>query len=91
MTWAVGFTRKASKQFQALPRTVQKLVSTLVEDIKRNDPIRGNRPNYGKLSDKRYHCHLKKGRPTYVAAWEILEDHIWIEVIYVGAHEKAPY
>ena len=39
-----------------------------------------------------YHCHLKKGRPTYVAVREVLDKEIkLIEVIYAGTYEKAPY
>jgi hypothetical protein len=35
---------------------------------------------------------LKKGRPTYVAIWEVMDKEIkLIEVIYAGTHEKAPY
>jgi len=35
---------------------------------------------------------LRKGRPTYVAVWEIRKDEIrLIEVTYVGTHENAPY
>jgi hypothetical protein len=41
--------------------------------------------------DKR-HCHLIKGRPTYVACWEVKDPKNKIlEVYYVGTHEKAPY
>lgn len=53
-------------------------------------------PNYGKLhgkknEDKR-HCHLKKGKPTFVCCWEVLDKNIRIiEVYYVGTHENAPY
>ena len=55
-------------------------------------PVAGNWPNYGKLDDNRHHCHLKKGRPTYVAVWwEVRQEKQTIEVAYVGTHEKAPY
>lgn len=52
-------------------------------------------PNYGKLhgkkGDKR-HCHLQKGKPTYVCCWEVKDKKRKImEVYYVGTHEKAPY
>lgn len=55
--------------------------------------MRGNWPNYGKLGENRHHCHLKKGRPTYVAVWEVAEtgEIRLIEVTYVGTHERAPY
>ena len=42
--------------------------------------------------ENRHHCHIKKGRPTYVAVWEEMDGAIQlIEVTYVGTHEKAPY
>jgi hypothetical protein len=38
------------------------------------------------------HCHLRKGRPTYVACWRIIDKKTkQIEVYYVGSHEGAPY
>jgi hypothetical protein len=44
------------------------------------------------MSDGAYHCHLKKGKPTYVCFWKILDKRERIvEVFYVGSHEKAPY
>jgi hypothetical protein len=55
-------------------------------------PVRGTWPNYGKLSQIRHHCHLKKGHPTYVAVWEVRDRQVQIiEVLYVGTHENAPY
>jgi len=61
-------------------------------DIRKSGPIRGDWPNYSKLSEERHHCHLKKGHPTYVAVWREESDQIkLVEVIYVGTHEKAPY
>jgi mRNA-degrading endonuclease HigB of HigAB toxin-antitoxin module len=37
-------------------------------------------------------CHLKKGQPTYVAVWQVIDKEIRIvEIKYVGTHEKAPY
>ncbi len=51
--------------------------------------------NYGKLKGSnrgQYHCHLVKGRPTYVCCWEVIDKQVKIlEVYYVGTHEKAPY
>ena len=54
--------------------------------------VRGNWPNYSKLGPKDHHCHIKKGRPTYVVCWRVVDDLIQIvEVYYAGTHEKAPY
>jgi hypothetical protein len=64
----------------------------LAKEIEIMGPVRGNCPNYGKLAPERHHCHLKKGRPTYVAVGEERNREIrLIEVVYVGTHEKAPY
>jgi hypothetical protein len=54
-------------------------------------PYRDNWANYGKLSKDQYHCHLKKGNPSYVVCWQVDKDNTYIEVNYVGTHEKAPY
>lgn len=55
-------------------------------------PYRSNWPNYGPLEENEFHCHLKKGKPTYVACWRISDkDKKIIEVYYVGTHENAPY
>ncbi len=97
MTWTINFTRKAAKQSNKLPQNILAVLQLLIEDTK----LHGPRPaegwsNYSRLkgvknSDKR-HCHLKKGNPTYVCCWEVVNKQIRIiEVYYVGTHEKAPY
>ncbi len=90
--WQVGLNRKAEKLTRGLPSTVRELLFALLRDIEIYGPVRGDWPNYGKLSHDRHHCHLKKGKPTYVAVWEVKNREIrLIEVTYVGTHEKAPY
>ena len=66
-------------------------------DLEEDGPVQTPWPNYskfknqGKNVDKR-HCHLLKGKPTYVACWQVLDKKKKIlEVYYVGTHEKAPY
>jgi mRNA-degrading endonuclease RelE of RelBE toxin-antitoxin system len=92
MTWTVAFTSKAKKQTDRLPKRIREILFTLVLEIRTSGPVRGDWPNYAKLSDHRHHCHLKKGNPTYVAVWKESQNAIrLIEVIYAGTHEKAPY
>lgn len=92
MEWIVQLTGRANKQALKLPRGVAERLLLLMEEIRRSGPVRGNWPNYGKLADGRHHCHLKKGKPTYVAVWEERDREIrLIEVTYAGTHEKAPY
>ena len=92
MSWTVVFTNKARKQKQRLPLRVQESLFQLVRDIEAAGPVRGDWPNYSKLSAGEHHCHLKKGKPTYVAIWREDQGKIsFVEVIYAGTHEKAPY
>lgn len=92
MTWTVEFTGKAKKQTGKLPVRVREALFQLVREIQADGPVRGDWPNYSKLSDSRHHCHIKKGQPTYVAVWREDRDRIrFVEVVYAGTHEKAPY
>jgi len=90
--WQVVISRKVEKQARGLPAMVRESLFALLREIENYGPMRGNWPNYGKLTHDRHHCHLKKGKPTYVAVWEERSQEIrLIEVVYVGTHEKAPY
>ena len=92
MTWTVNFSRQVLRAQVKLPKSVVKTLAFLAREIETLGPVRGNWPNYGKLGPGRHHCHLKKGKPTYVAVWVEQDREIrLIEVIYVGTHEKAPY
>jgi mRNA-degrading endonuclease RelE of RelBE toxin-antitoxin system len=90
--WTVKIMRQALKQVDRLPVRVREGLADLIRDMEQDGPVRGNWPNYSRLSATQHHCHLKKGRPTYVAIWEVANKEIkLIEVIYAGTHEKAPY
>ena len=90
--WQVNLTTKARKQKDRLPKSIQEQLIFLIRDIELHGPVRGDWPNYSKLKPGQHHCHLKKGKPTYVAVWvEQSREIRLIEVIYVGTHEKAPY
>jgi len=92
MTWTVEIARQSVKQVVKLPTRAKEALTELIRDMEANGPIRGDWPNFSALPDNRYHCHLKKGRPTYVAIWEVMDKEIkLIEVTYAGTHEKAPY
>ena len=92
MNWNVQIARKAEKQIEQLPKGIRKKLVALILDIELSGPVRGNWPNYGKLDDVRHHCHIRKGKPCYVAVWEVTDKKInLVEVKYVGTHEKAPY
>jgi hypothetical protein len=90
--WTVKLSRKADKSLAKLPKLVTNAFALLMSDIEAGGPVCGDWPNYSRLDDRRHHCHLKKGQPTYVAVWEETEVGVrLVEVVYVGTHEKAPY
>ena len=92
MGWAVTVAKRVQKRVVQLPQVVQNAFLALIKDIESHGPIRGDWHNYSSLGRHRYHCHLKKGHPTYVAVWEVSSLDIKIvEIIYVGTHENAPY
>ena len=92
MNWQVVIRTRTAKQIQRLPHTIRQRYLVLVQELATQGPIRGNWPNYSKLNDLRHRCHLKKGRPTYVAVWEVIDPpQRIIEVLYVGTHANAPY
>jgi mRNA-degrading endonuclease RelE of RelBE toxin-antitoxin system len=91
MKWTVTIHRGVQKQLSKVPARVLDALARLLVDIEILGPVRGNWPNYSKLADGRHHCHLKKGKPTYVAVWSEDRETVTVEVIYVGTHEKAPY
>ena len=77
---------------RGLPEGVKASLVTLIKEIEIYGPNRGNWPNYSKLPQNRYHCHIKGGSPTYVAIWEVIDKKVKIvEVTYAGTREKAPY
>ena len=92
MSWTVEFTTKSSKQAIKLPENIRHSLGRLIRDIEIGGPMRVNWKSFGQLKRANYHCHLRRGRPTYVACWEVVDKKIQIiEVYYVGTHEKAPY
>ena len=73
MSWKIKIPTKVGKQIIKLPRAAQAATLLLIRDLEKNGPATGGGwKNYGKLKgmpgDKR-HCHLSKGRPTYVCCW----------------------
>jgi phage-related protein len=89
--WTVSLIGQAKKTFKELPENTAKTLRLLIEDLELNGYQRNNWPNFSKLKSSIYHCHLEKGRPTYVACWRVYKKEKLIEVYYAGTHEKAPY
>lgn len=92
MEWTVTFTKRVLKQVRALPTAAQDALRRLLLDIRDAGPVQMGRPNLGKILGKPgcHHCHIQKGRPTFVVVWCVSGEHS-VEVLYVGTHEGANY
>lgn len=97
--WIVEFSTRAVKMVKRLQKEHPKVyaaVAALAKEIETYGPIRKNWPHFGSLHkggrvpEDAYHCHLQRGKPTYVACWKIRGEKT-IEVYYAGTHENAPY
>ena len=88
MKYSVVIKKKVLKNIRKLPDNIQKRLAFLVDDLQDKGPIAHNWPNYSKLSDTKYHCHLTR---KWVACWRMEEGTIEIEVYYAGSRENAPY
>lgn len=95
MQWTVNFSAKAAKQAVKLPAKIAERLDALRIKIEAYGPSQPDMPHFGRLKNWKgevYHCHLNKGRPTYVAVWAVADRTVQlVEVIFVGTHEKAPY
>ena len=92
MAWGVLLTANVRKRLKKLPKSIDEVFQLLLAEISLSGPVQPNWPHYGKLRENCHHCHLQRGRPTYVAVWRVLsKEGKVIEVTYVGSHEKAHY
>jgi mRNA-degrading endonuclease RelE of RelBE toxin-antitoxin system len=92
--WQVGMTKKAAKGRDNLPPEILDLFWALLQGLMLLGPVQAKWSHYGKLTRRKetYHCHLHRGRPTYVVIWKVLDRaKKLMEVQYVGTHENAPY
>lgn len=91
-SWHVIVTGQAKKARKNLPKETHDTFIALLFDLK-SGPIKYEWPNFSKLQGMKnhFHCHIEKGRPTYVACWLEDKKNKTIEVYYAGTHEKAPY
>ena len=98
MAWKVIESRKIKRTVEKLPPAIKEAYELLVADLKQDGPEQRSWPHYGPLAGTRkkepprYHCHLNKGKPRYVAIWRVNDLTLEIlEVRYVGPHEGADY
>lgn len=80
--------RKMLRNLRKMPEQVQKTMANLVEDLRDKGPVRNEWPNFSRLGQDRYHCHLAY---KWVACWSYKKGSMIIEVYYAGSRENAPY
>lgn len=85
-------SRRVLKGKDALPPKVRAIFAALEAELIQAGPIAREWPNFkkNKGTSDCFHCHIKKGNPTYVAVWRVIGTRE-IEVVYVGTHEGADY
>ena len=93
--WTVTMSSKCRKQKEKLPLDIAANFLALVAYLELTGPVQLKWSHYGKLHGQKketHHCHLNKGKPTYVAVWRVEDNQIKVmEITYVGTHENAPY
>jgi len=86
--YEVFVKKKVLRSLRRMPEQIQKKMANLVEDLRDKGPIRSEWPNFSKLGEDRYHCHLAY---KWVACWSCEKKSVRIEVYYAGSRENAPY
>lgn len=92
--WTVEFSSKAARQKRALPDAMSKTLNLLVGELIQEGPVQAEWHHYSKLvgADDVHHCHLNKGKPRYVAVWQVIDRKVRLmEIRYLGTHEKVHY
>lgn len=97
-TWSVYLNNFSVKSRKRLTAGVRCQLDLLLKELEVLSPNRSNWKNYSQLKKgpqipaNSHHCHIKKGKPTYVVCWRLVSKTTKeIEVFYVGTHENAPY
>ena len=72
MVWGVLLTANVRKRLKKLPKSIDEVFQLLLAEMRLSGPVQADWPNYGKLRKDCHHCHLQRGRPTYVAVWRVL-------------------
>jgi hypothetical protein len=86
--FTIKVKKSVKKRIAKAPETIQILFDELTEDLEEKGPIQKQWPNFSKLGEDQYHCHLKY---SWVACWYHAKGSIEIEVYYAGSREDAPY
>ena len=80
--------KKVLKILKKTPIGIQEKFANLIDDLKEKGPFRVDWPNFQRLGETEYHCHLAY---HWVACWRFEKGTFYIEVYYAGSRENAPY
>jgi hypothetical protein len=86
--YEVRVLKGTRKRLEKAPGLVRYKFTALMLDLEAHGPIQLAWPNYSKLGEDQYHCHL--GR-KWVACWRSEKGSLLVEVYYAGSREDAPY
>jgi hypothetical protein len=86
--YAVKIPKNIGKITRDMPNNAVVTLKKLIDDIMDSGPVQSAYPNYSKLGEVTYHCHLAR---KWVACWRCEKNEYIVEVKYVGSREKAPY
>jgi hypothetical protein len=86
--YKVTVKKRVLKNLAKSPESVRILFRHLTQDLQERGAVQNEWPNFSKLSENTYHCHLNY---SYVACWRNEGNSIEIEVYYAGTRENAPY
>ena len=81
-------TKRALKGAAKMPRKQQTSLNLLIQDLTAYGPVQASWPNYSKLSDTEYHCHLSY---RWAVCWRTTGEVLRLEVYYAGPRGSAPY
>ncbi|HMB01597.1 MAG TPA: hypothetical protein VKS21_11480 [Spirochaetota bacterium] len=87
-SYNIKIKKKVLKKLPKLPESIQGKLKLLVDDLELLGPEQPQWPNYSKLGENKYHCHLSY---KWVACWKNENNNVTIEVYYAGSRESAPY
>lgn len=87
LSYRIVAKNKIKRNLIKCPLAVKQLFYQLVYELENEGPMQSEWPNYSKLGENKFHCHLSY---KYVACWKCT-NYQNIEVYYVGSREGAPY
>jgi len=86
--YRIFIKKRIFKNIEKLPFTIQQKLAVLIDHLEKMGPFQYEWPNFSRIGENRYHCHLSK---KWVACWQCEKESLTIEVYYAGSRENAPY